>query len=179
MFTDRLQETIVFQSLTFLNNDLALGDVSFVTRNILNSAGYTTFAMGAFRVLLQNSGRVASVTAYPWLVLLTAVVLTTGHVQDLQDLEGDTASGRKTLPVLIGEARARWSILLPVACWMAVVPLFWSCGGFSSLIVLGLGGTVVGRLAKGNDTPQGYKTTFKLWTCWVVMMYCLPLFARV
>ena len=178
LFTDRLRETIVFQALTFLNNDLALGDSSFVTRNILNSAGYTTFAMGAFRVLLKDSGRVASVTAYPWLVLLAAIVLTTGHVQDLQDLEGDTASGRKTLPILTGEAMAQWSILLHVACWMVVVPQFWNCGVLSSLIVLTLGGIVVGRLAKGNDTSQGYKTTYKLWTCWVVMMYFLPLLAK-
>ena len=93
-------------------------------------------------------------------------------------LRGDTVSGRKTLPIVIGEARARWSILLPVAYWLVVVPRFWNCGVLSSLIVLTLGGIVIGRLAKGNDTSQGYKTTYKLWTCWVVMMYFLPLLAK-
>lgn len=179
LFTNRFQETIVFQALTFLYNDLALGDISFVARAIINSTGYTTFAMGAFRVLVYKSGRIPNATAYPWLVLLTAVIFTTGHVQDLEDLEGDTASGRKTLPILIGEARGRWSVLLPVACWMVVVPRFWNCGVFSSLIVLMLGGTVVRRLAKENDKCQGYKKTFKLWTCWVVMMYFLPLLSKV
>ena len=81
-------------------------------------------------------------------MLLTAVVLTTGHVQDLQDLEGDIASGRKTLPILIGQTRARWSVLFSVACWVVVVPRFWNCGAFSSLIVLTLGVIVIGRLAK-------------------------------
>ena len=179
IFTHRLQETIIFQALAFLYDDLALGDISFVTRAILNSAGYTAFAMGAFRVLLHNSGRVANATAYPWLMLLTAVVATTGHVQDLQDQEGDKASGKRTIPTLFGETRGRWSVLLPVACWTVLAPRFWNCGIFSSLIVLMLGGTVVIRLAKGNDTFQGYKKTFILWTCWVVMMYFLPLFANV
>ena len=175
-----LVESIVLQILTFLYDDLALGDRSFVARAVINSTGYTNFSLGAIRVLLrgQETSMVLSNKGCMWLALLTITIFMTGHVQDLEDLEGDKASGRRTIPVLLGEKGARWSILLPMTVGLISVLRFWDCKGAYPIMVFALGATVLRRLAKGNDEREGYRKTFKLWTCWVMAIYLLPLFVQ-
>ncbi|KAG8530656.1 uncharacterized protein KY384_004011 [Bacidia gigantensis] len=58
--------------------------------------------MGAMRVFLDG-GAGPDGKAYAWLAILTAVIFTTGHVSDLEDLQGDKESARNTVPVLCGE----------------------------------------------------------------------------
>lgn len=175
-----LVESIVLQALTFLYDDLALGDEWFVARSVINSMGYTNFSLGAIQVLLrgQDTSIVLSNKGCMWLALLTFTIFTTGHIMDLEDLEGDRVSGRRTIPVLVGEEGARWSILLPMMVGLISVLRFWECRGAYPIVVFALGATVVRRLAKGNDEREGYRKTFKLWTCWVMAVYLLPLFAQ-
>ena len=163
--------------LYVLNNDFALGDSSPVGRNTLNAAGYTTFAVGAISVLIHGTDVELTYQGYQWLAFIAGVILTTGQCQDLEDQDGDGAAGRKTIPLLLGERAARWSVIVPMAVWTVCAVRFWGCGFRGSVGVFSIGAVVVKRLAVGGDA-KGYKTTFRLWNCWVVGLYLLPLFER-
>lgn len=43
------------------------------------------------------------------------------HIQDLRDIEGDMAAGRKTMPLVFGDSISRWIItflLMPTSFWV-------------------------------------------------------------
>ncbi|KAL9605092.1 MAG: hypothetical protein Q9219_000026 [cf. Caloplaca sp. 3 TL-2023] len=171
-----LMESLLLMALYVLNNDLSLGDTNPVTRNLLNAAGYTTFALGAIRTLLHGSGCALSQQGYAWLAFLAAVILTTGQCQDLEDQEGDRAKRRSTIPLVFGDQAARWSVALPMLGWTIGAPRSWDSGFLGSILVFGIGAVVVRRLIAGDQA--GYKKTFRLWNCWIIALYILPLCAR-
>ena len=162
--------------LYVLNNDLSLGDTSPVTRNVLNSAGYTTFALGAIRVLLHNSGNAMTQGGYIWLGFLAGVILTTGQCQDLEDQDGDRAKGRSTIPLVFGDEVARWSVVLPMLGWTVAAIRYWEPSFLGGMLLFGIAAVVMKRLVVGDQA--GYKKTFRLWNCWIIAMYILPLSAK-
>ena len=65
------------------------------------------------------SGRPVFVTkvGWQWLVIISCVISTTMHVQDLKDEAGDRARARRSAPIVLGDAVARWTIAIPVLFW--------------------------------------------------------------
>ena len=174
LFVGGFWESFLFQALTYLNNDLAWGDKSAVKRNLINALGYTTFALGAISVLFHGSENlVLGQQGYTWLGFLALVILTTGHCQDLEDREGDEAKGRSTIPIVLGDEAARWSLIVPMALWTLLAPRFWGCEFQGSIFLFAIGAVVIKRLIVGDE--ESYKVTFRLWNCWIVALYLLPL----
>lgn len=70
-------------------------------------------------------------------------------VKDLEDLEGDEASGRRTIPVMLGVRNSRWLALvfglLVVAAILMPVIMGWE--SLLSIRLLGLGGVLILALA--------------------------------
>lgn len=171
-----LQESLFFMNLVYLYNDVALGDSSVTARYLLNATGYTTFALGAVSVLLHNTDYAMTSKGYLWLAMLLVVILTTGHSQDLEDREGDVATGRKTIPVILGDDAARYSIAGAMLGWTLLIPRFWNASFLGTVMLLAIGFVVMKRYTVGDKAS--YKQTFRLWNCWVVALYLLPLFAQ-
>ena len=57
-------------------------------------------------------------------VLNALVVLTSIHAQDFQDIEGDSAEGRETLPILY-PAASRMSMIVLLPGWSLFLSCFW------------------------------------------------------
>lgn len=102
-------------------NDFKSGDGHWLVRNLLNAAGFTPFASRTLEVALQSS---LSPKLIPWISLISLIVGTSVHVQDMYDHLGDATAGRRTLPLVIGCGRARWSIAVVSSllvfryCWI-------------------------------------------------------------
>jgi len=159
---------------------------SFAVRNFINAAGYLSFALGATEVGLRNSATMCvpletcTRLGYNWLFVLAGVVFTTVHIQDIPDQKGDGARGRKTLPLVIGDHSARWSVGVMVLGWSFVAARMWTLGNAASFLPIGLGAIVALRLvAWGNNSSdegiQRDKMTFRIWNIWVISLYFLPL----
>lgn len=67
--------------------------------------------------------------AWQWIALVGGVVMTTVQMQDMHDQPGDEIRGRKTVPPVIGDAAARWTVAVPVFFWSLVAPAFWGLDG--------------------------------------------------
>lgn len=178
---DALSPMTMLNVLFWMYNDLEGSSGDAFLRNILNAGGFMCFGWGALSVLAGGQGQLLP-HGYFWLMVTGAIVLTSVHVQDLPDLEGDKARDRKTFPIKYGETIARWSNFVIVLFWSIVEPLFWtsSPNRHTSLLIwlapVGLGVTLivmaVMRLGQKWDA-----LVFKLWCLWLMTIYLSPAMA--
>ena len=120
-------------------NNLGGADENYILRNLINTCGFVYYSRGATIVAAGYGHYELNQTAYPWLALVGAVVFSTLQMQDMADMEGDAARGRRTLPLVHGETPARWSIAVPVTAWSFICPAFWEAGiaGYGVSIIIG------------------------------------------
>lgn len=156
-------------------NNLGGSDYHPLIRNLINALGYLCFISGAMEVALG-----LKVPLHPtrhlvqWLLVIAAVILSTVHLQDMYDQEGDSERGRKTVPLVIGDAAARWTIAIPMLGWGALCPAFWH----ANASVFGLSFTLACTIAVRTllfRSVQSDQTTFRIWNCWVALLFVMPL----
>lgn len=154
----------------YLYNDRKGGDTNFFFRNILNACGFTSFASGALEVALQSP---VNPKLVPWLLIIGSVICTTVHTQDMYDQPGDSAAGRRTVPLVIGDGPARWSIAITMSAWSWLVPAYLGSTvvGYLAPVMLGL---LVSTRSLSRRTVQEDKTTFRIYNIWLVSIYLLP-----
>jgi 4-hydroxybenzoate polyprenyltransferase len=176
-------EATALAVLTWLYNDLSGGDEHWMIRNGIIAVAFGLYNEGSLKVaggsMAWFQGRdLALVTTTSmglgWIVVVSGVILTTMHVQDLKDQEGDKARGRHSAPLILGDKTARWTIALPVIFWSFFCP--WYCG--LSLLPSGagcflLGGGVVIRCLTLSGRASD-RRTWQLWALWTVSLYILP-----
>ena len=173
-------------ALGFWYNDARGADVSFVIRNLINGLGFMCFTSGALHVALSPSQWQAFARldgqGLPWLAIIGAIVFTTVQTQDLYDQAGDSARGRKTLPLVIGDASARWVTAAWMVLWGVLSPSYWGWlqGGNSGVLFWSgaymavLACIIAVRVLIFRSVPSD-KRSFLLWNLWLVSQYGLPL----
>ena len=166
------EETLLLMSLNWMYNDLGGSDESYVVRSLMNSAAFACYGSGALRVASQ--GFVWNSMMYRWTAMIFAIVFTTMQVQDLKDQEGDKLRGRITMPLVLGDKVARWSIAAPVMLWSFACPAFWSLDarGYIAPLVFGITVAVRVMLLRSKEADS---LTWKIWAFWLMSLYCLPL----
>lgn len=171
--------------LTWVYNDLGgANNEHFLFRNVNNALGYVFFGLGALRIATATDGWSGltkgpgtwdgTATAYVWTGMLGGVVASSIQVQDLQDQEGDRASGRQTLPLVVGDSACRRSVAAVVAAWSVACPAFWELQVAGFVSTLTLGGLVIGRVLCFRN-PVADEKTFAAWCAWLALLYLLPL----
>ncbi|KAL9596317.1 MAG: hypothetical protein Q9219_005871 [cf. Caloplaca sp. 3 TL-2023] len=170
-----LNPCIALQTLAFIYNDLGAGE-NWKLRNVINAGGFISFHLGAVLVVqgsreLENGRELAI-----WMLLLATVIASTMHIQDLYDQEGDKLRGRWTIPLVFGESKTRMSIGFAVLFWSFLVPAFLRLQMIRYLPSVVLGSIIIGRLLGSTERNMtNDKATYKIWSSWIVSLYCLPL----
>ena len=166
-------------SLIFLGvwyNDLGGADASCLTRNLINACGFVCYTSGALEVAIGQQLEVNS-RLITWFLIISGIVFTTVHTQDMYDQPGDSLRGRKSVPLVIGDAPARWVIFTFMLIWCWLVPSFWNLSLLLHVPCVALGTMIAFRSISKRSIPQD-KTTFRLWNLWLVTCYAMPLVAR-
>lgn len=78
------QETLLLFSMNWMYNDLKGCDEDFVTRNLLIAIGHGLYNSAALRIACGVDSSITGRGIY-WIVLVTCVIFTTGHIADLKD----------------------------------------------------------------------------------------------
>ena len=156
-------------------NDLGGADRDPIVRNLINGIGYLSFACGA--TIVAGSHQLFNEMIYRWILVIGAVIITTVQLQDMTDQEGDSIRGRKTVPLVIGDGPARWTIAVPVVLWSLLCPAFWSFDVIGFILPVTIGVSISSRILLVR-TLEADKSTFKLWNLWVMILYFLPLLKR-
>jgi 4-hydroxybenzoate polyprenyltransferase len=152
-------------------NDLRAGDRSALFRNVLNAFGFSSFAVGALEVA---QGFSIELQTLKWVGIIGLVVFTTVHMQDLPDQIGDRASGRLTIPIILGDTLARYTVLVPVILWSYLCPRYWRLSSLGYVALGTIGAAIAVRLFLFR-TVKNDKATFVLYNVWLVSIYTLPL----
>ncbi|KAF2679343.1 hypothetical protein K458DRAFT_480422 [Lentithecium fluviatile CBS 122367] len=167
-------------SMLFLGtwyNRLGGADRSAVEKNFINAAGYISFVSGALSVAIsdRNSGVGFGAIAIPWFLCIGLVILTTVHTQDFQDVDGDAARGRITVPLAIGDGVARLTVALAVPFWSLFIPWYFQSHllGWVGPIILA---TVVSYRISLRRNKTDDKVTFVCWNLWIVSLYAVPFY---
>lgn len=166
------EETALLFALTWMYNDLKGGEEDFIVRNLIIGFAFGLYNGGALRIACGINDCITA-SGYSWVVLISCVIFTTMQVQDLKDLAGDKARGRRSAPLVLGDAASRWTIAVPVVVWSVVCPLFLRVGPLGYLVTFALGAVIVARIFIWRNIDADRKT-WKLWTAWTALLYLLP-----
>jgi 4-hydroxybenzoate polyprenyltransferase len=170
-----VEETVLMMVLTWMYNDLEGADENYIARNLINCAGFMCYSSGTTIVAAGYGQHTLSSRAYTWLGIVGGIVFSTLQMQDMSDVEGDKARGRRTLPIVHGDRAARWSIAIPVTIWSFFCPWFWEVEKTAWVTSLAVGGLLVWRVLMLRSVPAD-KATWKVWCFWTIVLYVLPLF---
>ena len=171
------KQCVALMLLGYWYNDLRGSDESCIVRNLINGFGFICYASGATEIALGHGPAMLNQTAYLWFSIIGLIVFTTVQTQDMSDQAGDSLRGRKTVPLVVGDKRARWTIAVPIAMWSFACPLFWRFGP-GGYVVPGTIGAVIVFRTLSKTSVEDDKITFRIWNLWMVWLYLLPLVRR-
>jgi 4-hydroxybenzoate polyprenyltransferase len=154
-------------------NDLGGGEDDFIVRNLIIGFAFCLYNAGSLNIAC-GPDKIMSTCGNCWVVLISIVIFTTMHVQDMKDQSGDQARSRRSAPLVLGDYAARWTIAAPVILWSVTCPLFLDLGPLGYLIPCGLGSIIAGRIF-GLRSVQEDRKTWQIWTAWTGVLYLLPL----
>lgn len=174
LYLGAMEETLLLMSLNWMYNDLGGADESLIARNLLNSAAYACYGSGALTIASSYTGSFWNRMTNRWILITSAIVFTTVQVQDLKDQEGDRVRARKTVPLILGDEVARWTIAAPVIFWSFVCPKFWTLNAYGYIVALLLG-TIVAIRVIVLRIKEADSLTWKIWGFWLMSLYFLPL----
>ena len=160
--------------MAWMYNDLGGANDNFITRQLLNAGGMASWCLGTALVACGDEQCSLSTKGYLWTAIPGAIILTTVQLMDLRDQAGDLASGRSTLPLVLGDTAARWTIVVAITSWSLVCPKLWSLGWQGSLLPLALGALISGRVLVLR-TVKADRASWKLWGLWIFSIFMLPL----
>lgn len=168
-------ETIAMIILTWMYNDLGGADEDYILRNAINAAGFICHGSGSTAIAAGYGEWELNTTGKMWLGIIGLIVFSTLQIQDIPDIEGDTARGRRTFPIIYGDRAARISVAVGVMIWSVVCPRIWSLDTVGYLILLVPGSWIAYRTLNFSSVPAD-ELTYKIWCLWLIIIYMLPLY---
>lgn len=169
-------ETLLLLAMQWMYNDLRGCDESLLLRNALIAVGYALYAAMALGIMLAP-GAAITTPGRVWLGAVGVVMLCTQHICDIKDARGDRLRGRRSAPIVLGDALCRWSVAVPVLVCSLACPAFFCLGSVARVLTLAAGGLVAGRTLWCRDLKSD-TLTWKLWALRTVGLFALPLVAN-
>lgn len=170
------RETAILFVLTWMYNDLKGGDEDFIVRNLIIAFAFGFYNEGAMRVAGGASHEPNS-TGLVWTAIVSAIIFSTMHTQDMKDQVGDAAKGRRSAPIVLGDWIARWTVVVPVVFWSVFCPIWWNIPLALWALPIGLGSVIAVRQLWLRD-PKADHITWVIWAVWLCLIYLLPVVRR-
>ncbi|KAJ4397930.1 hypothetical protein N0V91_010566 [Didymella pomorum] len=167
--------TLLLLAMQWMYNDLRGCDESLLLRNLLIAVGYGLYSCIALAILCGPEA-VVTRRGYMWIGVIGLVMLTTQHICDIKDAAGDRLRGRRSAPIVLGDAACRWSVALPILVCSALCPAFFGLGALSYVFTFSLGTLVASRTLFLRELAAD-RATWKLWAAWTCSLFVLPLIA--
>lgn len=146
-------------------------------KNLLNGLGFACFFAGPLEVATRHSIFSGEGKAALWLLIFAATITTISHAQDFRDMEGDRASGRKTLPLAVGNMNGRILVAVGILGWTLLSCWFWEVGlvDWRRYAVAWAAGIAMAGNFFRDWTREGDTLSWKLFPPWMVGLFLLPL----
>lgn len=175
-FIGALRQSLGLVTLGVWYNNFGGGDTSCIVRNLINACGYVCFTSGAMEVCLGSLLPMRPKLGL-WFGMIATIILTTVHLQDMHDQEGDNLRGRKTVPLVLGDSWSRWTAAIPLLFWGVACPWYWNIHAGGIVLCLVIAATIAARCLILRNVESD-ALTFKLWNIWMALVFTLPHWAR-
>lgn len=149
-------------------------------KNFLNGAGFACFFAGPLEVATGHSilYEATNMKVFWWLLVLAGAITTTSHAQDFRDVTGDQASGRNTVPLVLGDGKARIILVAGIMGWTAASCWLWEVGSttqpWTSCIVAWIAAAVVSQRFLFDRSREGDIRSWKLYPFWLFGLILIP-----
>nr|WBQ21659.1 amorphane sesquiterpene synthase [Mycoleptodiscus sp.] len=173
LYVGSFKELATLVIFIWIYNDLGGADQSVLYRNVLNAFGLMSFSSGVTAITAGSDWISQSTQAPLWVAVTGLIIASTVHAQDLEDMEGDIARGRKTVPLIYGENIARGTLAVAVTFWSIYCPAFWNLGFIGFLPTTLLGFSAAFRTLSFR-TQISDQRTWALICVWYGVIYLLP-----
>lgn len=113
---------------TWVYNHLKASYNGWIQRNFITALASWVYNRNSLKAAIGGGGSSDAVITHIgqlWVLLISGIIMTTMHVQDLKDILGDKSRGRETSPILLGEQVTRWTLAIPIFLWSPICALFW------------------------------------------------------
>ena len=170
------RETATLFVLIWMYNGIGGADEGII-RNALNAGGFVCFNAGVTVITTTPQDYGSLGPAVLWIATSGCVILTTIHAQDLPDVVGDAAGGRRTIPLAYGETTARVTLAVGVLFWSILCAMFWKVTALACIPTVSLGIVIAFRTLMYRDLHAD-KVNWRLWCIWMTTIYFLPLWQK-
>ncbi|CDO69434.1 hypothetical protein BN946_scf184791.g29 [Trametes cinnabarina] len=167
--------SIALVALTIIYDELGAHGRHWIIRNLVNALGFASFEVGATLVAGNDPGRLDSVALLS-VIASTGIFATTIHTQDFKDIEGDSAIGRQTIPIVFGKF-AKYTVIIPMTLWSIGLSYMWHLDALASLAFVLLGLFVGVKYLVGRTIPE-YQVAFYWYNAWLTCAHVLPAYYR-
>ncbi|KAI0483052.1 UbiA prenyltransferase family-domain-containing protein [Xylariaceae sp. FL0804] len=174
-----LLPSVSLMTLVWMYNDLGAADAGPFQRNTMNALGYACYGWGAVAMLGYDLGAEDSLGRQVslWIALIALVTASTVYAQDFPDMAGDRARGRRSVPLLYGEAYPRAALAALAVFWSITCPLFWNATPVAWIGPVLVGG-IMATMTLWYRTQAANELVWKLWSAWITSIYLIPLFRQ-
>ncbi|KAK8133679.1 hypothetical protein PG984_005691 [Apiospora sp. TS-2023a] len=148
--------TLVYSIAIVSYNEGGLSEFA-VPRNLVGALGIGCYCWGTTTILGMNP-------PMNDVLAITAVILM-GHAQDFRDRSADQARGRTSIPLLLSQPVARWSLAAISAAWTVGLILLWQPPVLATLAYVTMGVLYTAGFLSSYDEKDDYYSY-----CW----YGLP-----
>ncbi|TGO61805.1 hypothetical protein BCON_0024g00050 [Botryotinia convoluta] len=168
-------ETACLLTATWVYNDFKASDDGWIQRNFMAALAFWIYNLSSLKVAIGGGGSsTASVTTTGqiWVTVISAVIMTTMHVQDLKDMLGDKSRGRETAPLLLGEHVTRRVLAVPIVLWAPICALYWS--EWTAALPATITGSYVALRCLLRSGKEEDKWTWQVWCFWTALLSLMP-----
>ncbi|KND88295.1 hypothetical protein TOPH_07095 [Tolypocladium ophioglossoides CBS 100239] len=128
--------------------------------------------------MLQDHGKELHGLKAIAVFMIGAIFATTGHAQDFRDRTADAVRGRKTIPLLLSQPVARWSLAALTTAWTIGLIALWRPPAVASIGFAALGLRCLGGFISSYDEKDDY-VSYCWYGFWPLGSNLLPIFPRV
>ncbi|KAK2051400.1 hypothetical protein LY76DRAFT_528655 [Colletotrichum caudatum] len=100
-----------------------------------------------------------------------------GHAQDFRDRSADAKMGRKTIPLLLSQQIARWSLAALMISWTVGLIALWEPPAVASVTFAALGLRSMYGFVSSHDEKDDY-VSYCWYGFWLLGSNLLPIFSR-
>ena len=167
------KETALLFNLTWIYNDLGAGNENPILRNFVIGVAFGLYNGGSLLVACASECSITS-EGFHWILMISAAIMCTMHIQDLQDQIGDRARNRRTIPLVLGDYTARWTVAIMIIVWSIICPIFLGLKHAFVTIYVVIGALVAYRTVQIRG-PSADHISWICWAGWLVSLYTQPL----
>ncbi|KAH9987075.1 UbiA prenyltransferase family [Xylariaceae sp. FL0662B] len=167
-------EGLLVQVLSYYYNELKGGGE--LLRDVIIAISYGLANRTSLQLAVSPENTISS-QGQLWTAVISLIILTTMHIQDLKDQRGDSKLGRKTMPLFLGDHWCRLALAFLIPLWSFISVRFWELGMICSTFHYFLAVLIAARVLVKREQEQDART-WRLWCFWHASLYVLPLLSN-